>query len=159
MSPVGDTIASIDASGRVIIWNQGRRQNAGIDAGPLNRPPDGGWDQVRDYAGYAMSFSADGARLAILGPGNLSMWSVSGTKVLWNLPIDPDGALELGPDRVLTVVCDERGRGVTLGSLRRCYDSTARLWDFNGQEISCSLWVRVMKRSSWVHSSIHGALA
>jgi WD40 repeat protein len=103
----------------------------------MNRPPEGGWDQARFDARYTMRFSADGTRLAVLGPGNLSMWSWETGTLLWNVALDPvDGATPaLSRDRVLVVVCDERGRGVTLGSLRMCYDSTATLWDFNGREV------------------------
>jgi WD40 repeat protein len=130
-------IATVDAAGRVVIWNRGRRQEPTIEAGPLNKSPEAGWDQTRFDTGYTMKFSPDGTRLAVLGPANLSMWTWETGTLLWNMTVDPvDGEIpELSRDRVLVTVCDERGRGVTLGSLRKCYDSTARIWDFNGREV------------------------
>ena len=131
-SPTLDSVATVDAGGHAIVWDT-RFNQVGIDVGPLGPAPDGGWISRRFDVGYKIRFTPDGKHLVILGPGNLSMWTRAARKQ-WDVAVDPlDNALpEASNDRVVVVVCTQRGRGASLGSLRMCYDSTATLWDSAG---------------------------
>jgi WD40 repeat protein len=135
-SPTDDAVATIDVSGRAILWGEQLNQTSEIDASAINRPPDGGWETKRFDTGYKVRFTPDATRLVILGPGNLSMWTRTGKK-LWDVAVDAEDDVppEVSVDRVLVAVCGERGRGASLGSLRMCYDSTATLWDFEGTQV------------------------
>lgn len=131
-----DVIATVHEDGRVRLWDAAWTRIAEIDAGVLNQAPEDGWIARRYDTGFRARFSTDGKTILITGPKNLSAWDRQG-RLRWNVDIDPldESELLVTADRVLTVVCTERGRGASLGGLVSCYDSRVSLWDLDGAPI------------------------
>jgi WD40 repeat protein len=131
-----DVIATVHEDGRVRLWDAAWTRIAEIDAGVLNQAPEDGWIARRYDTGFRARFSTDGKTILITGPKNLSAWDRQG-RLRWNVDIDPldESELLVTADRVLAVVCTERGRGASLGGLVSCYDSRVSLWDLDGAPI------------------------
>lgn len=131
-----DAIVTVHQNGRARLWDARLNPIAEIDVGVLNTAPEGGWPSYRFDTAYRTRFTPDGQGVVIVGPKNLSVWDRQGREQ-WNTDVDPldFGNLQVAENRILLVVCIERGRGASLGSLRSCYDSRATLWDREGHLI------------------------
>ncbi|CAH2403100.1 toll/interleukin-1 receptor domain-containing protein [Mesorhizobium escarrei] len=132
VSATDDAIASVDLDGLVHIWNSELSATAEIDAGALN-----GGSYNREETTYKVRFADNGRKILVVGPGNMSLWDRQGLK-LWDTDIDSLDFAEpqVGEDRFLVLQCTRRGGGVTVGSMRRCHDSVAKLWSLQGNELA-----------------------
>ncbi len=85
-----------------------------------------------DDLSYTAQLMKDG-KVLVSGPSFISLWDTHGN-LLWSTNIDfQDYTVpKIMGNHILIRVCTERGRGATAGSLRRCYDSMAQLWDLEG---------------------------
>ena len=121
-------MVTIDQSGIARLWDLNLNLLAEINAAPLNK---GAFD--RWYKTYSVRFLKDGVHVMITGPRNMSVWDAAGNPI-WNKDVDLlyHEELAVSDEYILAITCTERGRGVTIGSLRQCYNSLAQLWDFEG---------------------------
>lgn len=136
VDPTDDTSVSVDHNGVALIWDVQMNPVTEIDVGSLNTPPER-WELSRFDTAYKAIFTINGRGVLIVGPKNMSLWDRQGHKV-WDRDVDfHDFTLpQLSKDRVLVVQCTDRGRGVSLGSLRMCYNSKVTLWDLNGKPVA-----------------------
>ena len=136
VSFVDDAIVTAHSDGRVWLWDAKLRPIGEIDASVINAAPEGGWIGRRFDLAYRVRFTPDGNRVVIVGPRNISVWDRNGRKQ-WSVDVDPldYGDLDVAANSVLLVVCTERGRGLSLGSLSTCFDSRTQLWDLQGKFI------------------------
>ncbi len=137
-SPIDEASVTIDHNGVALIWDDQMNPLPGIDAAHLNRSVEGdGWNPYRYDETYKVRFTADGQRILIIGPKNMSLWDRKGQN-LWDIDADMrDFTLpRMSRDQVLTVRCIERGRGASIGTLSHCYNSMAMLQDLNDGHVT-----------------------
>jgi WD40 repeat protein len=134
-SPTDEAIVTAHLDGRVRLWDERLEAILTLDAGALNKPPDEEteWIGRRYDTAFHARFTKDGQHIVVVGPKNISLWDREG-KLRWSHDVDPleRSAPQTSPDRVFQVLCTERGRGATIGSLSGCYDTRAHLWDLEG---------------------------
>jgi WD40 repeat protein len=126
---IAGPIASVDTAGRVGVWSSELEPRARFSAASA-----GDREALRWDFGYAVRFTRAASGLVVAGPTTMSLRDLDGAS-RWSAALD---RVDLAPpvaagDRILVVVCTERGRGVTIGSTTSCYDSRIDIHGPDGQ--------------------------